>query len=135
MTAHAVIFLDHPPTFLNVAAIIQWAVLIASGEWVFLAAQKESGERANLFAVQVQIRHAQLFGFGLVLALVPDVWLGQFVFEEALLVVPGFFGGAFGQPRLVVWVGDGVPSTALGWFGEPRQIQALHRFSALNGRH
>src|SRR6266851_74532 len=99
MAAHTVIFLDYPPAFLNVAAIIQWPVLIAGRKRVLMTAQKKSGERANLFPGQVQVRHSQLFGFGLVLALVPDVGFREFVLEEALLVIPGPLGGAFGQTR------------------------------------
>src|ERR1700747_3119426 len=102
MAAHAVVLVDNPPAFLNVATIIQRAVLIAGGKRVFLAAQEERGKGANLFFGEVEIRHAQLFGFGLVLALVPDIGLGEFVFEETLLVIPGLFGRAFGQSRQVV---------------------------------
>src|SRR5260370_14019239 len=87
VAAHAVIFLDHPPAFLNVAAVIQRAVLIAGGKRIFLAAQEKRSERANLFLGEVQIRHAQLFGFGLFLSLIPDLWLGEFVLEKAFLVV------------------------------------------------
>src|SRR4029077_13052119 len=95
VTAHAVVLLDDPPAFLNIATIIERTVLIAGRKWIFLAAEQESGEGANLFLCQMQIRHAQLFGFGLVLALVPDIGLGEFVFEETFLVVPGIFCGAF----------------------------------------
>ncbi len=97
MAAHAVVFLDDPPAFLNVAAVIQRAVLIAGGKRVFLAAQEERGERANLFLGEVQIGHAQLFGFGLFLALVPDIGFGKFVLKETFLVVPRQFGWALGE--------------------------------------
>src|SRR5258708_1404715 len=43
VTAHTVIFLGDPPGFLDVAAVIQWPVMIAGGKRIFLAAQKESG--------------------------------------------------------------------------------------------
>src|SRR5216683_2412053 len=97
MAAHAVVFLDHPPALLNVAAIIQGAVLIAGRKRVFLAAQEESGERAKLFLGEVQVGHAQLFGFGFFLALIPDVRFRKLVLEETLLVVSGLLGGAFGE--------------------------------------
>ncbi len=99
MAAHTVIFLDDPPAFLNVAAVIQRAILIAGGKRILLAAQEESGERTNLFLGEVQVGHAQFFGFGLFLALIPDVGLGELVFEETFLVVPRLLGGAFGETR------------------------------------
>src|SRR6266852_5112074 len=134
MTAHAVVFLDHPPAFLNVAAIIQGPILIAGGKRIFLAAQQKSGERANLFVGQVQIRHAQLFGFGLVLALVPNVGLREFVFEESLLVIPRLLGGAFGKTRQIVGIGDRFTAAALGNFGEQSEIQTLDWLAAFDGQ-
>src|SRR5260370_38862432 len=86
VAGHTFVFLDDPPAFLNVAAVIQRAVLIAGGKRIFLAAQEERSERANLFLGEVQIRHAQLFGFGLFLALIPDVGLGELVLEKAFFV-------------------------------------------------
>src|SRR5713226_7202673 len=133
MAAHAIIFPDDPPAFLDVAAIIERAVLITGGKRIFLASQEESGERANLFAGEVQVRHAQLFGFGLFLAFVPDVGLGEFVFEEAFLVVPGLFGGAFGQTRAIVGIGDWFAAAALGDIGEQSKVQALDGFAAFDG--
>src|SRR5438445_2234288 len=134
VAAHAVIFLDHPPAFLNVAAIIERAVLIVGRKRIFLAAQKESGERPNLVLGEVQIRHSQLFCFGLVLALVPDVGLGEFVFEETLLVVPGLLGGTFRQARKIVWIRNWLDVAALGNFREQCEIQTLDWFAALDGQ-
>src|SRR6266571_2397849 len=133
VAAHAVIFLDHPPAFLDVAPIIQWAVLIAGGKRIFLAAQEESGEGANLFAGQMQVRHSEFFGFGLVLALVPNVGLSEFVFEEAFLAVPGLSGGTFGKTRAVVRIGDRFAAAALSNFGKQCEIQTLDWFAAFDG--
>src|SRR5258708_15598366 len=88
VAAHSVIFLDQPPAFLNVAAVVQRPVLIAGGKRVFLAAQQESGERANLFLGEGQGRHSQLFRFRVVLSLVPNVPLWPLVFVEAPFVLP-----------------------------------------------
>src|SRR5258708_20676979 len=101
VTAHAVIFLDDPPALLNVATVVQRAVLIAGGKRIFLAAQEERSERANLFLGEVQIRHAQLFGFGLFLALIPDVGLGELVLEKAFLGFTGLLFGAFRQTSYI----------------------------------
>src|SRR3989475_1414498 len=135
MAAHAVIFLYDPPAFLNVAAVIQGTVLVVGGKRIFLAAQKESSEGANLFLVEVQVGHAQLFGFGLFLALIPDVGFGELVLEEAFLVVPRLFGGAFGQTRSIVRIFDGLGifAAALGNIREQRKIQALDWFAAFDG--
>ena len=134
MAAHAVIFLDDPPAFLNVAAIIQRAVLIICGQRAFLAAEQKGGERANLFLGQVQIRHAQFFGFRFDLALVPDIRLGELMLEKALLVIPGQFGGALGQTRETVWIRDGFMAAALGGFREECEVQTLNRFAALDSQ-
>src|SRR5437899_12150822 len=40
VAAHAVVLLYDPPAFLNIAAIIQWAVLIARWKRAFLAAHE-----------------------------------------------------------------------------------------------
>src|SRR6266852_3455003 len=134
VAAHAVIFLDYPPALLNVAAIIQRAVLIAGGKRIFLAAQKESSKAANLLLGEVQVRHAEFFGFGFFLALVPDVGFGEFVLEETLLVVPGVFGRAFGQTRFVICISDRFAAAALGDIGEQSEIQALDWFAAFDGQ-
>src|SRR5438552_359462 len=134
VAAHAVIFFDHPPAFLDVAAIIERAVLIVGRKRIFLAAQKESGERPNLVLGEVQIRHSQLFCFGLVLALVPDVGLGEFVFEETLLVVPGLLGRTFRQARKIVWIRNWLDAAALGNFREQCEIQTLDWLAALDGQ-
>ena len=132
VTAHAVVLLDHPPAFLNVFAIVERLVLIAGGKRVFLAAEKERGERANLLLREMQVRHAQLFGFVVEdFPLVPDVGFGQLVFKEALVVVPGLLGRAFGQTREVLGVLDGLIAAALGDFRKQREIEALDRLAAL----
>src|SRR2546427_2166059 len=135
MAAHAVIFLYDPPAFLNVAAVIQGTVLVVGGKRIFLAAQKESSEGANLFLVEVQVGHAQLLGFWLFLAFVPDVGFGELVLEEAFLVVPRLFGGAFGQTRYIVRIFDGLGifAAALGNVREQCKIQALDWFAAFDG--
>ncbi len=81
----------------------------------------------------MQIGHAQFFFFGLDLAFVPDVGLGEFVLEEAFVVVPGLLGGAFGEPREIVGIGDGFAASALRGFGEQSEIEALDRLAAFRG--
>src|SRR6266850_1560720 len=94
--------------------MVKRAVLIVSGEGIFLTAQEEGGEGANLFLGEVQVGHAELLKRGLDLALVPDVWFSQFVLEKPFVVVPGGFGGALGQAGEVVRIRDGFAAAAGG---------------------
>jgi len=70
---------------------------------------------------------------GLILPLSQMFGLGPVVLEEALVVVPRGFGGAFGQTRHVVGVGDELAAAAGGNFGEQGEIQTLHRLAAFGG--
>src|SRR5215831_18073694 len=79
----------------------------------------------------MQVRHAQLFGLGLDLALVPDIWLCKFVFEKAFVVVPRLFGRAFGQASEIFGVLNRFFAAALRDFREQREIEALDRLAAL----
>src|SRR5216684_4551647 len=51
----------------------------------------------------------------------------------AFLVVPGLFGGAFGQTRAIVGIGDWFAAAALGDIGEQSKVQALDGFAAFDG--
>src|SRR5215472_15716518 len=130
----AVVFLNHPPAFLDVLAIVLRAVLIARRKRILLAAEKERGERANLLPGEMQVRHAQLFGGRLDFALVPDVGLSELVLEEALVVIPRLLRRPFRQTREVFRVGDGLFAAALGNFGEQREVQALDGLAAFGGQ-
>jgi hypothetical protein len=66
----------------------------------------------------MQIGHAQPLFFGLDFAFVPDIGLGELVFEETFVVVPRLLGRAFRESREIVGIGDGLAATALRGFGE-----------------
>ena len=54
------------------------------------------------------------------------------MFEEALVVVPGFLRGTFRQTREIFGIADGF-FAALGGLGEQGEVQALDRLAALKG--
>src|SRR5580692_6985153 len=107
MASHAVVFLDHPPAFLNVTAGVTGAILILRREGTLFASQQESCKCANLLRGEVQIWHAQGFGLRLDLALVVNVGLGKFVLKKSFMVVPGIFCRTLREPRQVFWIRDG----------------------------
>ena len=76
------------------------------------------------------------FGLRLDLALVVNIRLGKFVFEEALVVVPRFFRRTFRQARQIFRIGDrfGTLAATLRNFSEQREIETLDRLAALVGQ-
>src|SRR6185295_14728970 len=86
MAADTIILLYDPPAFLNITPIIEGPVLVCGGESTFLAAHQERGESLNLVFHQMHVWHAQLFQFRLDEARVPNIRLGQLVFEKSLVV-------------------------------------------------
>src|SRR3954453_23540616 len=108
MAAGAVVLLDDPPAFLDITPRICRTVFVNFGKGTFLAAKKERGKRANLFLLEMRVRHAQLLGLdGLHLSLVVDIRLREFVLEEAFVVVPRTLGRTIGQALQVFLIGDG----------------------------
>src|SRR4029077_21235274 len=107
VAAHAVVLLDHPPAFLNIAPRIPWLVLITRGQGTLLAAQQERGQVLNLQFREMQVRHAEDFCLRLDLALVVDIWFGELVLEESLAVVPWICGPSLRQTCQVFGIGDG----------------------------
>src|SRR5580658_47375 len=132
VAAHAVVLLDDPPTFLNIMARIAGLVLIARRQGSFFASHQESGEIENLLFGEVQVGHAQRFSFAFYFALVVNTGLGEFVFEESFVVVPGLGRRAVGKARQVFFVFNrlGIFAAALGDFGEQREVEALDRLAA-----
>ena len=55
VAAHAVVLLDHPPAFLNIAPCIAGFVLIAAGQGTLLAAQQERGQGLNLLLIRCRL--------------------------------------------------------------------------------
>src|SRR2546429_478667 len=94
MTTHAVIFLDHPPTVLNILPTPVLWVIEQRGRYVRSlsteAAQKKRGQSRPPLLSQIRLRHTELvFALQILrLARVVDLRLGQLVFEEAAMVVP-----------------------------------------------
>ena len=83
----------------------------------------------------MQVGHAQLLYFRLDFAFVPDIRLGELVFEKTFVVVPGVLGWSFGQARQILWIGDRFAAAALCRLGLAdlgvyadyrRRPQALH---------
>src|SRR4051812_36221898 len=125
MAAHAVVFANDPPAFLDVAAVIERPVLIGRRQRALLAAQEESGKRLHLLFGEVQVGHAQLFFFGFDLALVPNIGLSKLVLEEALVVIPRSFGGTFRKTRKVLGIGDRLAAAALRGFRQQSEVETL----------
>jgi hypothetical protein len=82
----------------------------------------------------MEVRHAQLFGGRLNFAQIPNIGFGEFVLEEALVIVPRLFRGTFGQPRQIFGVSDWLFAAALGDFCEQCEVQTLDRFAAFGGQ-
>src|ERR1700733_10760385 len=130
MASHAVVFLDHPPAFLDIAPIIHWTILVRGWKTALLAAHDERGQRANLFPLQMHIGHAELFGLRLHLALIENIGLGEFVLEEAQVRIPRTIGGTFGQARAIFGVFDRLASSTLSDSGQEREVETLDRLAA-----
>src|SRR5271155_3120304 len=132
MASHAVVFLDHPPAFLNITARVARAILILSRKGTLFASQQEGCEGANLLRGEVQIGHAQGFGLRFDLALIVNVRLGKFVLEETFVVVPWPRCRTLRESRQVFWIRDrlGMFSAALSRFSEQSEIQPLDRLAA-----
>ena len=77
-----------------------------------MATQQERRQITDLCGRQVKIRHTQSFGLALDLALVINVRLRQFVFEESLVVVPVFLCWSLGKPRQILFIFDGLGAFA-----------------------
>src|SRR2546426_3311429 len=78
------------------------------------------------------IGHTQDFSFGLDLALVIHIRLGQFVFEKSFVVVPRAFGGPLRQSLEIFRIRDRIfPSAALRRFGVKSEVEALDRLASL----
>src|SRR5438132_11051683 len=61
VTPHAVVLLDDPPAFLNIAARVTRLVLIAGGKGSLLASEQKGCQCANLIFIKMHVRPAQLF--------------------------------------------------------------------------
>ena len=118
MTAHAVVFLNHPPARLNIPTCVFRLVLVAVGQRGLLAAEKERGQGRNLFLRQMQVGHAELFSLRLDHALIVNIGLSEFVLEKSLVVVPDALGRAVGQTLEVLRIPDRFMAAALGNLGE-----------------
>ncbi len=136
MATHAVVLPDHPPAFLNVAAIILRAVLIIGGQSALLAAHQEGCNVSHLFLGQVQVGHPQLFFFALDLASIEDIRLCQFMLEEALVFIPGTLRGTVRQSCQVFRVGNRfcILTAALRGLGEEGEVETLQRLAALESQ-
>ena len=55
---HAIVFLDHPPAFLNVVAVVAGFVLVAGGQGSFLATHEEGCDVEHLILGEVHVWHA-----------------------------------------------------------------------------
>src|SRR5207245_2400378 len=88
----------------------------------------------DLILGQMWIGHAQDFSFGLDLALVIHIRLGQLVLEKSLVVVPRAFRRPFRQALQIFRVSDRIlASAALRRFGIESEIEALDRLASLGG--
>src|SRR5438105_15831794 len=91
MTAHAVIFLDDPPTILYVLLPVGRIVEERRGHVCAVcadAAQQERRQRRLPLVRQIRLRHAQVIARVLLLVAIIDGRVGQLVLEEAFVVVP-----------------------------------------------
>src|SRR4029077_7255868 len=86
---------------------------------------------SNLFLSKVHIRHAQLFRVGLNFSLVPNIGLGELVFEEAFVAVPGLLGRSLWQARKVVRIGYRFTAAALRDFCQQSKIETFDRLATL----
>ena len=118
MASHAVVFLNNPPTFLDIVPRILRLVLVAGGKGSLLAAEQEGCDRADLVLGQMYVGHAKLFRVRLDHAFVVYVRLREFVLEEALVVVPGSLGRTVGQALQVFWIAYRVLTATLRCFCE-----------------
>ena len=92
---------------------------------------RKCGQRSNLFLRKVHIRHAQFFRIWLDFSFIPNVGLGELVFEEAFVAVPGLLGRSLRQARKVVRIGYRFTAAALRDFCQQSEIQTFNRLAAL----
>jgi len=77
VAAHAVVLIEDPPAFLNVAALITEGGMIISGRGDFPGCPWRNVVSAQLLLAEVQVGHAEMFCSKADLAIVPDVGVGQ----------------------------------------------------------
>src|SRR6266404_7670040 len=95
MTTHAVIFLYHPPTVLNVLTALVLRIIEERRRHVCTfrahAAEQKSSQRIAPLRRQIRSRHAQTIFGVLLFALIVDRGLSNLVLEKSFMVVPRFF--------------------------------------------
>src|SRR5205814_7573538 len=92
MTAHAVVFLNHPPAVLNRLLLIGRVVEERRRDVRAVRAdapQEKRRERSLPFVFQERLGHPKMLARVFLLAAVVDAWVCDLVLEETLVVVPG----------------------------------------------
>ena len=94
-------------------------VLITRGQGSFLASHQEGREIEYLILGEMQVGHAQGFGFALDFALIINIGLRQLMFKESLVVVPGPFRWTVRQACEIFFIFDRLsvlaPALRNGW--------------------
>ena len=112
VATHAVVLLDDPPTLLNVLTLIGGLVEILLRKLRVHTAQKKRREGCNFFRLKVRFGHLEFFERRAFFSLVEKGGVGEFPFEETLVVVP---------------------TVMFGFMGEQRKVQPLDRLAPLFG--
>src|SRR4029078_2418723 len=126
MTTDAVVLLDYPPAVLNVLPARVFGIVEKRGWHVCAfranASQQESSQRSAALGLQIRTRHAQAILLIFLFAAIVNRGLGDLVFEETLVVVPGL---------LLVRRGLG---RARGCFMQLERIVSLFRLLGQQGK-